>query len=256
MRDARSGRYRPSDSIRDYSPRLSVHYRSTCTDVDLFYLPVYKCTCATYLARYGIADENAPLNLKWNCLSVRTLSFCLITWTFCEWAWSLPLIAITTIHPITLHPFFFFLFTNHSQLSSFDDFKFLDSILMIANHHLTFWHLKNANKIRCAQNNVSLEWKFSNIFVFLFFYSTRKNLRGVEGTRDELILACQPWTIAHPYSSLIAGVKDGGQPRQPAFTTFLRVSSRTLFISFSRLPRVLSSTHERIVLRWCYRHNK
>lgn len=163
---------------------LACRYITTCTDVDLFYLPVYKCTCATYLARYGIADGNAPLNLKWNCLSVRTLSFCLITWTFCEWAWSLPLIAITTIRPITLHPFFFFfLFTNHSQLSSFDDFKFLDSILMIANHHLTFWHLKNANKIRCAQNNVSLEWKFSNIFVFLFFYSIRKNL-GREGSKE------------------------------------------------------------------------
>lgn len=80
---------------------------------------------------------------------------------------------------------------------------------------------------------ISLEEKFnSNIFFFSFFLLDKKEFRSRrdEGTpRDELILACQPWTIAHPYSSLIAGVKDGGQPRQPTFTTFLRVSSRTSF---------------------------
>ena len=120
MRDARSGRYRsPSHSIRDYSPRLSLHYRSTCTDVHLFYLPVYKCTCATYLARYGIADGNGPLNLKRDCLSVRTrYRFCLITWTFCEWAWSLRLITITTIYPLLRSTSSLF---NDPQLSPFDD---------------------------------------------------------------------------------------------------------------------------------------
>lgn len=102
------------------------------------------------------------------------------------------------------------------------------------------------------QNKIIFHSTRKNLRNFFFFLLDKKEFRSrrVEGTRDELILACQPWTIAHPYSSLIAGVKEGN--RQPTFTTFLRVSSRTPFISFSRLPRALSSTHEgRIVLRWC-----